>query len=1125
MDMAIGRLVLAAGALSAACWAAEVRIAKGDYEAAVTEHGLEAKFRGITFICANHVYIWKPQWKGALYTARNLHARDSAKVVAAGDSILVSDAAPEIGARIRQEIRLDEAGLLISLTLSIERDIEPSPCEFAAAVFPAELFAGKRCGAAGLLGGRDWQVLPADKPKETRPGTKQILRGVQRLEVEGDELAVSIECLEGPTASFFDMRSRSYPAIEKNYWLLYPWRAGRGEMVVRTRVAARPVAAQSRQTPPRAPVVLAGDERHELRAIAVPADAHEVEKAAAAELQQYLVKMNGREIPLRTLEQGARPARGAVFVGSARAAHARNLIEASLLKRLESDDAGCDAFAVRSRAGNVTVAGANHRGTVYGVYRLLEKAGCTFYSGELEAIPDQVEIPGPFTVVDGAAFEWRAMLGTTPTMKCTLSPGEWKASVAGVDVPKMMAIPKGGFWHHTMAFILPPEDLVEKHPGWLALIDGKRAAVDPARQQYCLAAPGLLQAMTNAVLQWVADDPDRLYYPVHYGDVVRFCECEACKALCEEKGSLTDAVVWFDNQIAGEVARKHPGKFVTVPAYHKTRQPPVKVKPAANLLVIFCAITECQARPWSAPVNLELDVCKDLEAWIAAHPLGPKGIITFEYPTTYRYGGFPYPALYAFAENVRWYKQLGLRGVYICGLGRWKHLEHLYSYVIPRVLWNPGQDVSALVAEFCRGWYGDAWTPMRDYVELLHRTAMASACEGVMDCHAGPGQQFFKELCTPEFAARAYALFKAAEARAPDPFVKRRIQKEKWGALFLDLFVNGQKLGDLDPAPTELGVGRKTGTLQDFEKMAELLRLNRLFNRPWEIDHHRKFDLSSLVGFEPTRQPWWTCPKARELMADPARACERQEDAAEMAARHFVVLENERLKLVVVPGVGGRIWRLCDKRTGRDLLWRGRVPVSMLEKRSSPERHVNVGGYEEYAGEKFASPGWAEPYEVKIAADGRSLSLTGAPGDGLRLTRTIALAPDRPEVRIESVLENVSNQPRPDAMLRGHPQFVFPDGDRAVELGVRTADGNFRTAPFKSETFLTGPELPAGAWRVRFPKAGVSIVNEFEAADVRACYLYVGRDFLNLELFSPKKNLSPGEKLTFRHGWVIQHGE
>ena len=207
-------------------------------------------------------------------------------------------------------------------------------------------------------------------------------------------------------------------------------------------------------------------------------------------------------------------------------------------------------------------------------------------------------------------------------MKCTLSPGEWEASVAGVEVPKMMAIPKGGFWtHHGLRCRQNPWP---KPTQTTWAIGEKRGVTEPAVQQYCLSNPELLARMTDKVLDWIASDPDKDYYPVHYGDVVSFCQCNDCKAMYEEKGSITDAVIWFDNQIARAVAAKYPGKFVTILAYHSTRTPPKKVKPEPNLLIIFCAIVECQARPWSHPVNVQRHVLQDLDGWIGLHRLAPK---------------------------------------------------------------------------------------------------------------------------------------------------------------------------------------------------------------------------------------------------------------------------------------------------------------------------------------------------------------------------------------------------------------------------------------------------------------------------------------------------------------------
>ena len=154
---------------------------------------------------------------------------------------------------------------------------------------------------------------------------------------------------------------------------------------------------------------------------------------------------------------------------------------------------------------------------------------------------------------------------------------------------------------------------------------------------------------------------------------------------------------------------------------------------------------------------------------------------------------------------------------------------------------------------------------MREYIEWLHSSAMESRSDGVMDCHAGPGQDFFRELYTPEFMNKAYELFAQAEAQAADPIVRQRIAKEKWGLLFTDLYLHGVKPGEILPAATAAGVETPLPNLDEYRKVSELLQASQLFNRPWVVNprewHH--YTLSSIVGFEPDRQPWWTTRASR----------------------------------------------------------------------------------------------------------------------------------------------------------------------------------------------------------------------------------------------------------------------
>ncbi|MCC6444490.1 MAG: DUF4838 domain-containing protein [Armatimonadetes bacterium] len=1097
--------------------AAEAQVRRGDYEIRLAQTGLEVLYKGTRIVCGSQLTLFRPDYTGNYYAAGDLAGRPTVRWTADKTGITVTDAIPEFDGEVRYRAEVDAKGVLTTLHIKIGKAIPPSPCEYGAALLPPGQFAGGAYSPVSLLGASGWKPLPKEAPRETGPGTHLLSSDLYGMRLRGGAVEVTMETPSGPRPFFYDMRSRDYPAAQKTYWLLYQMPVGQGETVVRTRLSARKSAAPESAAQKGRVRIMQGKASREMVAIALGDGAHVIEKEAAGMLQGYLERMGAAWLPVLDARDTALPEKGVLFVGRSRAALSRGLYTEAETAEMEPD-----AFIARSREGNVLLLGGGYRGTAYAVSRFLERLGCRFYADELEVIPRKksVSIPDSLEVADSPAFEWRAMWGSVDPIKSGLSPGEWEAKVGDADVPKMMAIPKGGFWHHTIGFLLPARDLAEKHPEYLAMLGGERKVVEPAVQQYCLSNPEFLQLLTRRVLQWMDEDPDPVYYPVHYGDVANFCECDACKSMYAEKGSVSDAVIWFLNEIAAKAKQSHPDKFLTILAYWGTRRPPVNVKPASNLLIVFCAISECQARPWSAPINRKLHVMDDLERWIAIHPLGPKGIITFEYPCTYFYVGYPYPALYAFAENLRYYKRLGLRGVYICGLTR-GHLLNVYSYAMSRLLWNPDQPLDALIGEFADAWYGRAAGPMRDYIDTLHRAAMNSQSEGVMDCHAGPGQRFFRELMTPEFLRKLYGYFEKAEAQAGSDLTRRRIANDKWGLLFVDLFLHGRAGSDLVPTEDAAGFRVQSTTEQDYRKMAELLRLTQQFNRPWVLAPHVRFSLSAIIGFEPSASPWWDSPEVKAIMDDPAGAFRKSTPQRDAAARQLVSLENDRVKALLAPALGGRIWRFYAKDIQADLFWRGTLPWHLLQTGGNPAQAFTFGGYEEYTGEKWGTPGWAERYDCQLSEDRRSAVLTAKLPNGLKVTRAVRLLDDGLEV--SSSVRNESAATVPAVALRAHPQFVFKAGQPGLALAVRR-QGGWQEQPVKTETWLRGEGLPQGAWGVRDKDRGVSILNEFDPAQVQACYLYVhpAGESYNLEVFSKARDLAPGESLELTHRYRVE---
>jgi len=120
-----------------------------------------------------------------------------------------------------------------------------------------------------------------------------------------------------------------------------------------------------------------------------------------------------------------------------------------------------------------------------------------------------------------------------------------------------------------------------------------------------------------------------------------------------------------------------------------------------------------------------------------------------------------------------------------------------------------------------------------------------------------------------------------------------------------------------------------------------------------------------------------------------------------------VVLENEELRLVILPGLGGKIFQLTDRRSRRDLLWHNPRLTAREVPFGSSYDDVFFGGWDELfpndlpetlADEPFPDHGelWASRWQWQLTATGPDVAtivLTlRAPISGVSLTKTITLA-------------------------------------------------------------------------------------------------------------------------------------
>jgi len=168
-------------------------------------------------------------------------------------------------------------------------------------------------------------------------------------------------------------------------------------------------------------------------------------------------------------------------------------------------------------------------------------------------------------------------------------------------------------------------------------------------------------------------------------------------------------------------------------------------------------------------------------------------------------------------------------------------------------------------------------------------------------------------------------------------------------------------------------------------------------------------------------------------------------------------------------------------------------------------------------------------WRTKDAGDPGRLGLYGTASNGLRLARSIALAPDKAVIHDSTRVTNVTAAPV-DAVL----QYRFEGNSGSIDdafVAFRNSSGvEFRERFIQPEREPTGTrtwaggDRPDGEWRVASPANRSVVVNRFRPSQVDRAYLHwtlkAGiRTVMNL--WSVKRTLKPGESLELESSYEL----
>ena len=583
--------------------------------------------------------------------------------------------------------------------------------------------------------------------------------------------------------------------------------------------------------------------------IVLAADADEHEKLAAEELNVYLKKMSGAELPVRGEPQDGV---ATVWIGAPDEDTGRKLGLASL---------AFDGFVVDCDGERLVLAGNCPRGTLNAVYWTLEELlGVRWHiPTELgESVPTRptVKLPALRHRVE-PRFVNRRNHGVDTSI-----PGEgatWRGRVRITD--HSLAIPFNRYSHHLYR-VFPVSKYGETHPEYYPLIDGTRripSSNGAQNWQPCTTNPEVIALTIEYGKQWFRDHPEANFFSVGMNDSAAFCECPNCRALdlpgetFRGRRMLSDRYFTFVKAVADGLRDEFPDKYVSCIAYSVVESPPKRVNLPSNVMVV---ITQ-DVGQWHDPVYKQTDM-DFARAW--AEAAGAFG--------TYDYTGLGWlmPRVYphVMAESLRFYDEVGAVAVTNEAWPTWWYAGP-QMYLRAKLMWDPQLDCDAVLDEFYAGFFGPAKTPMKTLYDVLERCMMKERdgrwFEGLssvlqqMDVWA-PGD--LDECREAMQQAKQMAAGKGRYEQRVD-FVARGFS---WAEALLEEYWQAQKVRDL-LVSSSVGAGNYLAAVQVLldrtrqrEQVWDSIREDRLisgiyeritFTRPHRLASWRSFLEASLT--------------------------------------------------------------------------------------------------------------------------------------------------------------------------------------------------------------------------------------------------------------------------------------
>ncbi len=523
--------------------------------------------------------------------------------------------------------------------------------------------------------------------------------------------------------------------------------------------------------------------------LVLSANPTDVDRGAAQDLQRYLHKMSGAEVPIAETDEP--PAGPVVLIGQSAA------VKQLVGPLLDEKHLGGNGYILKMFPNRLVVVGHlaheseySFHGTRYAAFALLEELGCRFFNPN----PDGEHVPHHPTievhelnVVSKPDFEYRGPWNNghvQPTLTETTKQA-WQSWLMKNRLGWVSKIRHG----HAYEQWCSSDRYFDQHPEYFSYIrqKGRRIPMTSQEGQLCLSNPDVVQLAVDAARARFERNPTERSFSLSANDAEDWCECDRCRALDDPDPAIGvgTRLLHFNNQVAAEVSKTHPGRLFAYLGEYGIHHGGVPVRAdgtvvlkahpqVLNTIVMgkdFCILHGIEDP--DCPNNEEYRRRLNLWRQVADNLLIYEWIEPGSRLST--------PQTWIIGKRIRYYRDLGgVRGYSGEILGRSPDND-LTLYIVSKMLWDADLDDEALIREYFDLYFQEAAEPMEAYYRELNRVGK------------GPDIHHYLlgfEAFTPEVFEKLFPHLDRARDLARQDVIKRRVQRDRDALRGYQLFMD-----------------------------------------------------------------------------------------------------------------------------------------------------------------------------------------------------------------------------------------------------------------------------------------------------------------------------------------------